>query len=56
MNGYIHRLMNCGYSPSEAYTTYHSFLREFSLSDLDDFLESMEEGVYNVDRIQPQPS
>ena len=39
---YIQRLTNCVMSPSEAYRTYHSFLRDydFSKTQLEDFLSS----------------
>lgn len=40
---YIDRLIDCGYSPCTAFFTYHSFLKESSLKDLDDFLRSLEE-------------
>lgn len=56
MEEYINRLIRCGYSPCDAYLTYHQFLKEhgFSHKELDEFLSSLEEkerGEIHVDRI-----
>lgn len=45
MQDYINRLIRCGMSPSEAYRTYHDFLREYSFSyeALEAFLSDLED-------------
>jgi hypothetical protein len=45
MNEYIMRLIRCGYSPDEAYKTYYSFLKEFSLADFLEFVAELEKDV-----------
>jgi len=42
MNLYIARLMACEYSMTDAYMTYHDFLKNFTLKDLDLFIKSLE--------------
>ena len=39
---YVNRLRGCGYSPSLALRVYIDFLREFTLDDLVEFIESLE--------------
>lgn len=39
---WINRLINCGYSPCNAYITYYDFLKKFSEKELEEFIESME--------------
>ena len=43
MNIYIARLMSCGYSMTDAYMTYHDFIKNYGLDSLIDFLRSLEE-------------
>lgn len=50
MSDYIQRLIQCGYSPSEAYSTCYDFIKEFSLQDLQAFIVCLEE-AYNVDSV-----
>ena len=42
MYDFIFRLVNCGYSPHDAYMTYRSFLKEFSEKDLILFIKALE--------------
>lgn len=46
---YINRLIMCGYSPCMATRTYYDFIRNFSLEELEEFIESLEEE--NVDSV-----
>lgn len=48
---YVQRLMSCGYSPSDAYSTCCDFIKEFSLIELNLFIQSIEKEVQNVDKI-----
>lgn len=43
-NYYLNMLMNNGYSPTDAYRTYHSFMREYDFSheELKDLISSFE--------------
>lgn len=43
---WINRLIHCGYSPCNAYRTYHDFLNKymFSEKELEEFIESLEIG------------
>lgn len=43
MNIYIARLMSCGYSMTDAYMTYHDFVKNYTLDDLEYFIQSLEE-------------
>lgn len=43
MNIYIARLMSCGYSMTDAYMTYHDFMKNYTLDDLEHFIQSLEE-------------
>jgi hypothetical protein len=52
MSDLINRLIHCGYSPSSAYSTCRSFLREFSIAELIEFITSLEEEINYVGRIQ----
>lgn len=45
MQEYIQRLIHCGYSPSDAYSTCWSFVRDFSLNELMYFIRCLEEGA-----------
>lgn len=56
MREYINRLVSCGYSPDRAYLTCQSFLKEYSINDLEQYISSIEEDSFNVDRIQPKPN
>ena len=51
MSEYINILIICGYSPCDAYLTYHNFRRELSLKDLDAFISYLERDVKHVDRV-----
>ena len=51
MGYYISKLISFGYSPHDAYQTYYSFLKEFSLNDLIIFINSLEEDAKNVGRV-----
>lgn len=42
MQEYIQRLIRCGYSPSDACSTCHDFVKEFSLDELVSFIEYLE--------------
>lgn len=42
MQEYVDRLIRCGLSPSEAYSTCVSFIKHFSLLDLQMFISSIE--------------
>jgi hypothetical protein len=55
LENYLRRLMNCGYSPSEAKITYNDFMKNFNVNHLEQFLKSLEGDVY-VDKIQRQPN
>ena len=46
MNEYILELIKCGYSPHEAYMTYYSFMKEYSMDDLILLIDSMEKDRY----------
>jgi hypothetical protein len=48
MNEYILRLIHCGYPLCEAISTYHDFIKEYSLKDLILFIESLEKEVDNI--------
>ena len=50
MSDYVQRLIRCGYSPSEAYSTCYNFIKEFSIRDLQTFITCLEE-EYNVDKV-----
>lgn len=52
MSEYIHRLMLYGYSLIDAYFTCYDFIKEFSLTELDSFIQSIEKETRRVDRIQ----
>lgn len=39
---YINRLIACGYAPYNAYATCRSFARDFSIIELDMFVQSIE--------------
>ena len=45
MQEYIDRLIRCGYSPCDAYFTYHSFVRELNVNALDAFIASLEKDI-----------
>lgn len=49
MQKYIDRLVNCGMSPDEAYCTCVSFMKDFTLVDLEAFVHSLEKDRYHVD-------
>lgn len=51
---YIQRLMSCGYSPTDAYSTCYDFIKEFSLIELESFISSIEKEIRCVDRVQPK--
>lgn len=48
---YIFRLQCCGYTMETATQTCFDFLRDFTISELEDFINSME--AEYVDRVQP---
>lgn len=48
---YVQRLILCGYSPSDAYSTCCDFIKEFSLIELDLFIRSIEKEVRYVDKV-----
>ena len=48
MQEFITRLVHCGYSPSDAYSTCRSFIREFNMHDLEEFILSLERECYVV--------
>ena len=54
MWNYVDRLMKCGFSPDTAYHFYWDFIKNFTESDLENFISSMEKDmrVNNVDQIQ----
>lgn len=45
MEEYVQRLIRCGYSPCDAYFTYHNFMREMGCNALDSFISSLEKEV-----------
>jgi len=50
IQNYISRLTSCGISTAEAVRTVCSFLKEFTESDLESFIESLEKDIFkNVD-------
>lgn len=49
MQNYVDRLIRCGYSPSDAYSTCHSFIREFNTNFLELFILSVEKECGYVD-------
>lgn len=50
MEDYINRLVRCGYAHYTAYNICHSFMREFGLKELLEFIESIErDNSENVD-------
>jgi hypothetical protein len=51
MNEYVLRLIRCGYSPHDAYSTYVNFIKEYGLTDFLLFLESLEEDLNYVHQI-----
>lgn len=52
MNDYINRLVRCGYAHYYAYKICISFMREMSLKDLEDFIQSIEKDHFiNVGEI-----
>jgi hypothetical protein len=51
MQDYIQRLIHCGYSPHNAYSTCYNFIKEFSVLDLETYITSLEKEVRYVDRI-----
>ena len=51
MNEYVLRLIRCGYSPHDAYSTYINFLKEFGLKDFLLFLESLEKDLDHVHKV-----
>lgn len=51
MYNYIQRLILCGYSPSDAYSTCYNFIKELTLTELDFFVRSLEKEIRNVDPI-----
>lgn len=55
MWNYIDRLKHCGFSPNTAYYFYWDFMKNFTESDLEKFISSMEKDlrISNVDQIQP---
>ena len=50
MQKFIDRLIHCGYSPSDAHSTCHDFIREFNIEKLEEFISSLERDLY-VDRV-----
>lgn len=48
MNGYIVRLMRCGYSEEQAKEIYRDFVNNFPLWDLEIYVRSKEEHVEEV--------
>ena len=50
---YIDRLESCGYSRHRAMRTVYDFLKEFTYVDLEDFLRSLEESIYDVSKCSP---
>lgn len=45
MREFIERLTNLGYSPSDAHSTCHSFIKEFNMAELENFIKSLESEV-----------
>ena len=46
---YIDRLERCGYPRHRAMRVVYDFLKEFDVSELEDFLASIEKDNFNVD-------
>ena len=40
MNSYMLELVSLGYTPHDACRLYYSFLKEFSIKDLEEFIRS----------------
>ena len=47
---YVNRLRACGYSPSLALRTYCDFLKNYSLTELEELIESLEAET-DVDKV-----
>lgn len=48
MNGYIYRLMKCGYSLEKAQEIYKDFVNNFDLWDLEVYVRSKEAYVEEI--------
>jgi len=49
MSDFVQRLIRHGYSASEAYTICQSFLKEFTIVELEIFIKSIEKERSHVD-------
>lgn len=54
MWNYVNRLIRCGFNPTTAYYFYWDFIKNFTESDLENFISGLEKDlrIKNVDQIQ----
>lgn len=54
MWNYVNRLIRCGFAPHTAYCFYWDFVKNFTESDLENFISGLEKdlGINDVDQIQ----